>query len=87
MIRHVIEVALLLCITGGFQAFDLFYVLTNGGPFNSTEIPTTYLVRVVFRNQEIGYGSAMAVVMTLVVLVMGWIYVRLRRRSAVETVS
>ncbi len=87
MIRHVIEVALLLCITGGFQAFDLFYVLTNGGPFNSTEIPTTYLVRVVFRNQEIGYGSAMAVVMTLVVLGMGWIYVRLRRRSAVETVS
>lgn len=87
MIRHVIEVALLLCITGGFQAFDLFYVLTNGGPFNSTEIPTTYLVRVVFRNQEIGYGSAMAVVMTLVVLAMGGLYVRLRRRSAVETVS
>ncbi|HWL50485.1 MAG TPA: sugar ABC transporter permease [Acidimicrobiia bacterium] len=87
MIRHVIEIALLLCITGGFQAFDLFYVLTNGGPFNATEIPTTYLVRVVFRNQEIGYGSAMAVVMTLVVLAIGGIYVRLRRRTAVETMS
>jgi len=87
MIRHVIEIALLLCITGGFQAFDLFYVLTNGGPFNATEIPTTYLVRVVFRNQEIGYGSAMAVVMTLVVLAIGGVYVRLRRRTAVETVS
>ena len=87
MIRHVIEIALLLCITGGFQAFDLFYVLTNGGPFNATEIPTTYLVRVVFRNQEIGYGSAMAVVMTLVVLIIGGLYVRLRRRTAVETVS
>jgi len=81
MIRHVIEVALLLCITGGFQAFDLFYVLTNGGPFNSTEIPTTYLVKVVFRNQDVGYGSAMAVVMTLVVLALGWLYVRLRRRN------
>ena len=87
MIRHVIEIALLLCITGGFQAFDLFYVLTNGGPFNSTEIPTTYLVRVVFRNQEIGYGSAMAVVMTVVVLAIGGIYVRLRRRTAVETAT
>jgi raffinose/stachyose/melibiose transport system permease protein len=81
MIRHVIEIALLLCITGGFQAFDLFYVLTNGGPFNSTEIPTTYLVKVVFRNQQIGYGSAMAVIMTLVVLAMGGLYLRLRRRS------
>ncbi|MEX1126574.1 MAG: sugar ABC transporter permease [Acidimicrobiia bacterium] len=81
MIRNVIEVALLLCITGGFQSFDLFYVLTNGGPYNSTEIPTTYLVKVVFRNQEVGYGSAMAVIMTLVVLVLGALYVRLRRRG------
>ncbi len=81
MIRNVVEVALLLCITGGFQAFDLFYVLTNGGPYGSTEIPTTYLVKVVFRNQEVGYGSAMAVVMTLVVLAVGLIYVRLRRRD------
>ena len=84
MIRHVIELALLLCITGGFQSFDLFYVLTNGGPYNSTEIPTTYLVKVVFRNQDVGYGSAMAVVMTLVVLVVGLVYVRLRRRRSLD---
>ncbi len=81
MIRHVIEIALLLCITGGLQGFDLVYVLTNGGPFNATEIPTTYLVRMVFRNQEVGYGSAMAVIMTAVVLVLGLAYVRLRRGS------
>ena len=37
MVRHAVEVALLLCITGGLQSFDLFYVLTNGGPYNSTE--------------------------------------------------
>ena len=78
MVRHVVEVALLLCITGGFQSFDLFYVLTNGGPYNSTEIPTTYLVKVVFRNQEVGYGSAMAVILTAVVLVIGLLYTRLR---------
>ena len=78
MVRHAVEVALLLCITGGFQSFDLFYVLTNGGPYNSTEIPTTYLVKVVFRNQEVGYGSAMAVILTAVVLVIGLLYARLR---------
>jgi raffinose/stachyose/melibiose transport system permease protein len=78
MVRHAVEVALLLCITGGFQAFDLFYVLTNGGPYNSTEIPTTYLVKVVFRNREVGYGSAMAVILTLVVLAVGLVYMRLR---------
>ena len=78
MVRHAVEVALLLCITGGFQSFDLFYVLTNGGPYNSTEIPTTYLVKVVFRNQEVGYGSAMAVILTAVVLLIGLLYTRLR---------
>jgi raffinose/stachyose/melibiose transport system permease protein len=81
MVRHAVEVALLLCITGGFQSFDLFYVLTNGGPYNSTEIPTTYLVKVVFRNQEVGYGSAMAVILTAVVLVIGLLYTRLRSRQ------
>lgn len=83
MIRNAVEVALLLCITGGFQSFDLFYVLTNGGPYNATEIPTTYLVKVVFRNQEVGYGSAMAMIMTLVVLAIGGLYIRLRRRDDV----
>lgn len=82
MVRHAVEVALLLCITGGFQSFDLFYVLTNGGPYNSTEIPTTYLVKVVFRNQEVGYGSAMAVILTAVVLVIGLLYTRLRSPAA-----
>jgi raffinose/stachyose/melibiose transport system permease protein len=53
-------------------------VLTNGGPYNSTEIPTTYLVKVVFRNQEVGYGSAMAVILTAVVLAIGLLYTRLR---------
>jgi raffinose/stachyose/melibiose transport system permease protein len=80
IVRHTVEVALLLCITGGFQAFDLFFVLTNGGPFHSTEIPTTYLVKVVFRNHEVGYGSAMAVILTAVVVVIGLLYARLRTR-------
>lgn len=84
MIRNVIEVALLLAITGGFQSFDLFFVLTNGGPFNATEIPTTYLVKVVFRNQDVGYGSAMAMIMTVTVLLMGAVYVWVRRRSDVD---
>jgi len=82
MIRNAVEVGILLCVTGGFQGFDLFYVLTNGGPYYSTEIPTTYLVRAVFKNGEVGYGSAMAVVLTLVVVVVGLLFARLRRIGA-----
>lgn len=82
MIRGSIEVAILLCVTGGFQGFDLFYVLTNGGPYYSTEIPTTYMVRTVFHNGEVGYGSAMAVALTAVVVACGLVYMRLRRAAS-----
>lgn len=83
MIRGSVEVAVLLCVTGGFQGFDLFYVLTNGGPYHSTEIPTTYLVREVFTNSNVGYGSAMAVVLTVIVVALGWSFGRLRARREV----
>ncbi|MDF2574289.1 MAG: sugar transporter permease [Agromyces sp.] len=81
IIRTSIEVAILLCVTGGFQSFDLFYVLTNGGPYHATEIPTTYLVQSVFHTGEVGYGSAMAVVLTAVVVAIGLIATAIRNRG------
>jgi raffinose/stachyose/melibiose transport system permease protein len=85
MIRGAIGVAILLCVTGGFQGFDLFFVLTNGGPLGATEIPTTLLVKTVFRNGDVGYGSAMAVLLTAVVVAVGLVYARLQRRSSLGT--
>ena len=85
MVRGSVEVAVLLCVTGGFQGFDLFYVLTNGGPYHATEIPTTYLVREVFTNGNVGYGSAMAVVLTVIVVALGLVFGRIRgRREALR---
>lgn len=81
MIRRLWEVAVLICITGGIQGFDLFFVMTNGGPYYSTEVPTTYMVRMVFRDQEIGYGSALAVMVTTTVLIIGFIYSKIRKKS------
>jgi len=81
MIRSAVWVAILLCVTGGFQGFDLFFVLTNGGPYGATEIPTTYLVKTVFRNGDVGYGSAMAVILTAIVLAVGLAYSQLSSRQ------
>lgn len=81
MIRRVWEVSLLLCITGGIQGFDLFYIMTNGGPYYATEVPTTYMVRSVFRDGEVGFGSTLAVIVTGIVLIVGLIYSRIRKKS------
>ena len=71
-------VAVLLCVTGGFQAFDLFFVMTNGGPYHSTEIPSLWMVKKAFDRQSLGYGSALGVLLTLLVLALGWLQLRLR---------
>ncbi len=84
MIRNAVAVAVLLCVTGGFQGFDLFFVLTNGGPFGATEIPTTYLVKVVFRNANVGYGSAMAIVLTAIVVAVGLAFIRIQRTRTAQ---
>jgi raffinose/stachyose/melibiose transport system permease protein len=81
MVKNLTEVAILLCVTGGVQVFDLVYVLTNGGPYDTTQVPTTYLVRVVFRDQQMGYGSALAVILTLVVASFGLIYNKVRTKD------
>jgi len=65
---------------GGFLGVDLFFVLTNGGPYGATEIPTTYLVKTVFKSHEVGYGSAMAVLLTAIVLGVGFAYTRIQAR-------
>lgn len=85
LVTAVRDVTILLCITGGIQVFDLVFVLTNGGPYNSTEVPTTYLVKTVFRDLDVGYGAAQAVLLTIVVTVLGLAYTRIRRaRPAAE---
>lgn len=81
MIRPMIEIAILLCVTGAFQSFDLFYVMTNGGPDHATEIITTYLVEVVFRYHDLGYGAALSTIMTIVVVTIGLVLVKLRSKD------
>jgi multiple sugar transport system permease protein len=52
-----------------FQAFDLIYILTGGGPGNATEVLGTYAYDQAFSSREQGYGSAIGVVLYLLLVV------------------
>ena len=52
----------------GSQAFDLIYVMTKGGPANSTSLAIYYIYQQAFQYNEYGYASALAT--TLVVILM-----------------
>lgn len=51
---------LVMCVIGAFQTFTEAYVMTNGGPMNSTLFYNFYLYTNAFRNFKMGYASAMA---------------------------
>jgi multiple sugar transport system permease protein len=52
-----------------FQAFDLIYILTGGGPGNATEVLGTYAYDQAFSARERGYGAAIGVVLYLLLVV------------------
>jgi raffinose/stachyose/melibiose transport system permease protein len=66
LLREVIYVALLICFTGAFKAFDLFWVMLPNQ--DHTSIVSTLLVKEVIKFDNRGYGSTLAVLLTLLVL-------------------
>lgn len=65
---------------GAFQVFDLVYIMTNGGPANSTNVVNNLLYRK-FLDNQFGYAAALSVTLFLVVLSVTLLHVRLLRRS------
>lgn len=60
MLRSTIQTACVLSLIGSLKYFDLVYVMTGGGPANATDLMATYMYNTSFRNFKMGYGSAIA---------------------------
>jgi ABC-type sugar transport system permease subunit len=61
----VIGTAVLLNVIGGLRVFDLIYVMTRGGPNRSTEVLATYMYEQAFKFSDMGYASAIALVIVV----------------------
>lgn len=83
LLRHQMLTCILLAVTGGFAGFDLFFTMTNGGPFNATEVPATWIIRQGFDNNELGYATALTVILAVVVLIVSLVYLRMVERANV----
>lgn len=80
-----ITVALLLRTIDSFSSFSIIYVLINGGPANSNEIMPIYLFKMLFQNLQFGYGSAIAVILFICILIISSVYfIFLNHRSKGE---
>ena len=73
MLRPATVVVLALTAINALKSFDIIWVTTKGGPFNQSDTLAVFMYSESFRKYKMGYGSAIAVtlfVMTLVVIVL-----------------
>ena len=83
-LKQPIVIITILEIIWTFCAFDLVYILTNGGPFNSTLTLSVYIYKKAFENKILGYASAMAAIMFMILFVITMIYFRTIWRRTVN---
>jgi raffinose/stachyose/melibiose transport system permease protein len=81
LIGSIIRTTIYLSVLGSMQVFALVWIMTKGGPVNASEVMSTYMYRFSFVRFELGYGSAVAIVMLLISLVFSLGYLRLVRQT------
>ncbi|CAH0117656.1 MULTISPECIES: carbohydrate ABC transporter permease [unclassified Paenibacillus] len=81
LLMPILLTALLLRALDAFRVFDLIYVLTGGGPANSTEVLSSYAYKITFSSTQVGYGASMAAVMAASVLVFAILMQLLLKRT------
>jgi multiple sugar transport system permease protein len=66
-----------------FQTFEQIYIMTRGGPANATTTIVYYIYRNAFRNFKMGYASAQAIVLFLIIMVLTLLYWRTQEKWVV----
>jgi raffinose/stachyose/melibiose transport system permease protein len=81
MLARMFQVILMLAIIGSLQVFDIQWLLTGGGPSNTTEVMMTNLFKYYFPPSfsqnaipQMGYGSALGVVASIIIGIVTVIY-------------
>ena len=70
-----------LLVVNGLKVFDLIYVMTWGGPGRKTQVLATWMYFNTFIYHNAGYGSAIAWVMTIVIMLIAFPYIRVMSRK------
>ena len=73
-IKPVIIANCLLVLNGSLRSFEFSYLLTHGGPGNASELMTTYMYKQAFSSMKYGYGSAVAIMIVIICMVVGLLF-------------
>ncbi|MFC8850886.1 MULTISPECIES: carbohydrate ABC transporter permease [unclassified Micromonospora] len=79
-----IRISIFLSVIGTIQLFDMVWVLTGGGPIHASETMAVTMFQFGFRRFEVGYASAISIIMFLLSLVFALVYQRVVMRRDTE---
>jgi len=82
MLRPFINIAIVLNVIYVFNSFPIIWIMTQGGPDNSTHILVTYLYQLAFRLGRPGPAAAVSLAMLVIVFAITMVYVRMQREEA-----
>lgn len=80
-----LTIALVLRTIEAFKVFDIVWVMTRGGPANSTRTLSILVYQEAFSFQRAGAGASLALIVTLIVTVLAALYVAAMRRATLKT--
>ncbi|GHJ33746.1 sugar ABC transporter permease [Streptomyces hygroscopicus subsp. sporocinereus] len=81
LLRPVLALVLVVSLIGSFQIFDTIAVTTKGGPVSATRVIYFYIYEQAFNYFHMGYASAVAVVLAVILGVLTAVQIRLLRAS------
>src|SRR5690606_7781989 len=84
LLGSTIRLTIYLSVLGSLQLFDLVWVMTTGGPVGASDTMATYLYKYGFQRFQLGYGSAIAVIMFAICFGFSLIYQRVVMRRDFE---
>lgn len=80
LLGSTVRLSVYLSVLGSLQFFDLIWVMTTGGPVGASDTMATYLYKYGFQRFQLGYGSAVAVIMFLICFGFSLVYQRYAMR-------
>ena len=81
-LQSVTVTLLLMSILWNFNAFNQFYVMLGRDPGVAAEVPSTLILREAFTNLRYGIGSALSIILMLILLTVTVVYLRVLRATA-----
>ncbi len=76
MLRPITTVVITMAMVNSFKVFDIIYVMTRGGPYSSSETLAISMFRETFTLFHMGYGAAISVVLSIIVIAISAVYIR-----------